>query len=99
MYTYPDSLPEGLIFVDCIGWISPYEVARYLMMGYRVWNRDGRRLHFAGTPIGYDSLKPLYRYQQKVVCTQSLDKIPELYVQIKVGNLEAKRRLLSFASY
>ncbi|KAF7504250.1 hypothetical protein GJ744_002508 [Endocarpon pusillum] len=81
-YMYPDNLPLGDIFVDRIGWMSSEEVARYLMMGYRVWDENGRRLHFHGTPLDYDSLNVL-RLPRKIVCSQDVSEVPDLLVQLE----------------
>ena len=66
IYTYPDNLPPGDIFVDRIGWMSSEKVARYLMMGYLVWDENGRRLRFHGTPLHYDSLN-IFRFPRKIM--------------------------------
>lgn len=86
-YTYPDNLPPGDIFVDRVGWMCREEVARYLMMGYRVWDENGRRLHFHGTPLDYDSLN-VFRLPQKIICSQDVSEVPDLEVQIKAGSFD-----------
>jgi hypothetical protein len=83
-YTYLDNLPPGDIFVDRIGWMPSEEVARYLMMGYRVWDENGRRLHFHGTPLQYDSLN-VFRFPHKIICSQDVSEVPDLQVQIEAG--------------
>lgn len=82
---YPDHLTTGDIFVDRVGWMSGEEVARYLMMGYRVWDENGRRLHFHGTPLDYDSLN-VFRLPQKIICSQDVSEVPDLKVQVKAGS-------------
>ena len=84
-YTYPDNLPLGDIFVDRVGWMSCEEVARYLMMGYRVWDENGRRLHFHGTSLDYDSLN-VFRLPQKIICSQDVSEVPDLQVQLEAGS-------------
>ncbi|KAH9218198.1 heterokaryon incompatibility protein-domain-containing protein [Leptodontidium sp. 2 PMI_412] len=86
-YSYPSNLPSCLIFVDRIGWLPSDEVSRYLMMGYRVWDNNGRRLHFSGTPIGFDGLKSPIRYPAKEICTQDPRQVPDLHWQIRIGDL------------
>ncbi|ERF75120.1 hypothetical protein EPUS_07809 [Endocarpon pusillum Z07020] len=81
-YMYPDNLPPGDIFVDRVGWMSCEEVARYLMMGYRVWDENGRRLHFHGTPLDYNSLN-VFRLPRKIVCSQDVSEVPDLQVQLE----------------
>ncbi|KAH7311823.1 heterokaryon incompatibility protein-domain-containing protein [Rhexocercosporidium sp. MPI-PUGE-AT-0058] len=86
-YSYPSNLPKCLIFVDRIGWLPSDEVARYLMMGYRVWDDAGRRLHFFGEPVGFDGLKAPIRYPAKEICTQNPRQMPDLHWQIQKGDL------------
>ncbi|KAG4438463.1 hypothetical protein IFR05_006073 [Cadophora sp. M221] len=85
--SYPSNLPTCLIFVDRIGWLPSDEVSRYLMMGYRVWDDNGRRLHFSGTPIGFDGLKSPIRYPARDICMQDLRQVPDLHWQIRKGDL------------
>ena len=85
-YQYPDQLPEALVCVDCLGWLPSDEMMRYLMMGYRVWDEYGRRLHFKGTALEYDGLKPPIRWPKKAVCTQDEREKPDLLVQLEVGD-------------
>ncbi|KAH6705438.1 heterokaryon incompatibility protein-domain-containing protein [Leptodontidium sp. MPI-SDFR-AT-0119] len=87
VYSYPSNLPNCLIFVDRIGWLPSDEVSRYLMMGYRVWDNNGRRLHFSGTPIGFDWLKSPIRYPAKEICTQDPRQVPDLHWQFRIGDL------------
>jgi hypothetical protein len=86
-YTYPTNLPSGDIFVDRVGWISCEEAARYLMMGYRVWDENGRRLHFHGTPLHYDSLN-VFRFPRKIICSQDVSEVPDLQVQIEARSFD-----------
>ncbi|KAK0105544.1 hypothetical protein ONS95_004096 [Cadophora gregata] len=90
-FTYPDNLPKCPIFVDRIGWFPPDEVARYLMMGYRVWDTCGRRLHFGGLPPGFDGLKAPIRYHAKTICTQDPRQVPDLHWQLRKGDLNRPR--------
>lgn len=82
-YTYPDNLPSSSILIDRIGWLDLGELARYLMLGYRVWDTHGRRLHLAGSPLGYDALKAPFRYKMKEVSTQNESEVPDYWVQMQ----------------
>jgi len=90
-YSYPDNLPKCPIFVDRIGWLPSEEVCRYLMMGYRVWDDNGRRLHFSGLPFGFDGLKAPIRYDAKTICTQDPRQVPDLHWQLRKGDLARPR--------
>ena len=51
LWEYPNSLPGAHILVVRIGWVSGREIARYLMMGYRVWNNLGSWGLYASTAL------------------------------------------------
>lgn len=59
------------------------------MMGIRVWDGSGRRLHFHGTPINYDSLS-VFRHPRKRICTQDPTQRPDLWVQIEAGTYDER---------
>ncbi|KAI9867905.1 MAG: hypothetical protein M1813_007727 [Trichoglossum hirsutum] len=84
VYTYPNNLPPGDIFVDRIGWMPSEEISRYLVMGYRIWDENGSRLHFHGTPLHYDSLN-VFRYPERIICLQDMRETPDLQVQMGAG--------------
>jgi len=45
--------PLAGAFVDRIGWVTSYDILRYLHMGYRVWAPDSRRIHIHGDYMAY----------------------------------------------
>jgi hypothetical protein len=85
MYHYPNQLPKEDVLVDMVGWVTSQETARYLMMGYRVWNRAGYRLHLHGSPVEHASINVLRRPTREI-CSQDLDDAPDLAIQMQVEN-------------
>lgn len=81
-FTYPNRLPTGLCLVDFTGWLPAAESLRFLWMGYRVWNQEGRRMYLVGSPWGYDSLRQPFRYPIKKICLQDKCEYPDLYLQM-----------------
>ncbi len=69
-------------FVDRVGWVTTFDILRYLQMGYRVWAPDSRRIHIHGDYTTYGFfLGP----SQWMLCRQSREEPPDLLMQVSFG--------------
>ncbi|GAB1311850.1 hypothetical protein MFIFM68171_02060 [Madurella fahalii] len=73
-------------FVDRVGWVTYFDIPRYLHMGYRVWAPDSRRTHLHGDYLTYELF---VRPPQWKICLQSHSSPPDLFMQVVLGLFSA----------